>query len=94
MLLSQVRLGVVSVLMSRPEASFSELKALLGVTQGNLGIHLQKLEESGYAEMTKAFVSRKPQTTVRLTEVGRRAFLAHLQRLNEVARQDGAEAAE
>ena len=45
-LLSQARLGIVSVLMTRDDASFSDLKTLLGLTQGNLGVHLKKLEES------------------------------------------------
>ena len=70
-LLSQVRLGIIAVLMSRKEASFSDLKALLGVTQGNLGIHLQKLEQVGYVSISKAFVKKKPRTSCRLTARGR-----------------------
>ena len=60
LLLSQARLGIVSVLMTRPEATFSDLKSLLGMTQGNLGVHLRKLEEAGYVEVRKEFVDRKP----------------------------------
>ena len=66
-LLSQVRLGIVTVLITRKDATFSDLKSLLGLTQGNLGIHLQKLEEAGYVATKKAFVKRKPRTTVRIT---------------------------
>lgn len=86
-LLSQARLGIVTVLVTRPEASFSDLKEILGLTQGNLGIHLAKLEEAGYVAVTKEFVSRKPRTTARITEKGRKAFLAHVDRLADVARQ-------
>lgn len=86
-LLSQARLGIVTVLVTRPEATFSDLKEILGLTQGNLGIHLQKLEEAGYVEVTKEFVKRTPRTTARITPEGRKAFLAHVDRLAAVARQ-------
>lgn len=85
LLLSQVRLGIVSVLLERREASFPDLRSLLGVTQGNLGAHLGKLEEAGYVEVDKAFVDKKPRTTCRITKAGREAFLAHVARLREIA---------
>jgi len=86
-LLSQARLGIVTVLVTRPESTFSDLKEILGLTQGNLGIHLGKLEEAGYVAITKQFVKRKPRTTARITPEGREAFLAHVDRLAAVARQ-------
>jgi len=85
-LLSQVRLGIVTVLITRKDATFSDLKSLLGLTQGNLGIHLQKLEEAGYVAARKAFVKRKPRTTVRIAPKGRDAFLRHVEQLEKVAR--------
>ena len=85
LLLSQARLGVISVLMTRPGATFPELKSLLGLTQGNLGIHLRKLESGGYVKVTKAFVDRKPQTSAKLTAKGRKAFLHHLDQLKGIA---------
>jgi len=88
-LLSQVRLGIVTVLITRKDATFSDLKSLLGLTQGNLGIHLQKLEEAGYVATKKAFVKRKPRTTVRITPTGRDAFLRHVEQLEKVARASG-----
>lgn len=84
-LLSQVRLGIVTVLISRKSATFSDLRALLELTQGNLGIHLQRLEEAGYVQVKKAFVDRKPRTTVRLASKGKKAFLAHVHRLQQIA---------
>ena len=87
LLLSQARLGIVTVLVTRPEATFSDLRDLLGLTAGNLGVHLGKLEEAGYVGVTKAFVAKKPRTTARLTALGRKAFLAHVRRLDEVARR-------
>ncbi|HZM00980.1 MAG TPA: transcriptional regulator [Planctomycetota bacterium] len=84
-LLSQARLGVVSVLVARPSVTFSDLKALLGLTQGNLGLHLRQLEEAGYVLVKKEFVARKPRTTYRLSARGRRAFLDHVTRLQSIA---------
>jgi len=92
LLLSEVRLGVISILISRPEAAFTELKALLELTQGNLGVHLQKLEQAGYVEVRKRFVGRRPRTTCRITDAGRRAFLEHVERLRRIAAEAEPEA--
>ena len=89
LLLSQARLGIVTVLLGRPDATFSDLKTLLAMTQGNLGIHLQKLEEAGYVKVRKEFVKRRPRTTAALTDVGRSAFLDHVSRLERIARESG-----
>lgn len=85
LLLSQVRLGVISVLVSRADATFTDLKDLLGLTQGNLTVHLQKLEDADYIEVNKEFVKRKPRTTLSITGTGRAAFLHHLEQLNSIA---------
>jgi DNA-binding MarR family transcriptional regulator len=85
LLLSQVRLGVVSVLLTRDEIAFPDLQALLGVTQGNLSTHLAKLEEAGYVRVEKSFVRRRPRTTIRLAAKGRRAFLDHVAKLGRIA---------
>ncbi len=84
-LLSQVRLGVISVLVTRNKATFSDLKTLLDLTQGNLTIHLQKLEQAGYVAVKKDFVGRKPRTTLKITAKGRNAFLSHLEILQGIA---------
>lgn len=85
--LSQARLAIVAALLARPEASFAELKALLALTQGNLGAHLAKLEAAGYVTVEKGFVDRRPRTTCRLTRAGRTAFLAHARRLAALAEE-------
>lgn len=84
-LLSRVRLGVISVLMTRRDATFPDLKALLDVTQGNLGTHLKRLEEAGYIAIRKHFVDDRPTTTCRITAAGRRAFLEHVATLKRIA---------
>lgn len=87
LLLSQVRLGIVSVLLARTDATFSDLKQLLGLTQGNLGVHLRKLEDAGYVKVRKRFVGRKPETRAGLTAKGRTAFRQHLARLEALAQE-------
>ena len=90
LLLSQVRLGIITVLMTRRGgATFSDLKGLLGLTQGNLGIHLSKLEEAGYVAVDKVFAKKKPRTTARMTAKGRKAFLGHVKKLDDVVRDAG-----
>ena len=87
LLLSRARLGVIAVLMTRKKATFSDLKTLLSLTSGNLGIHLQKLEEEGYISVKKGFHQRKPRTTCGITSKGKRAFLAHVDQLDGIARE-------
>ncbi len=62
------------------------MRALLGLTQGNLGVHLQKLEEAGYISVRKQFVKRKPLTTCSITRKGRGAFLRHVGQLERIVR--------
>lgn len=74
----RLRLGVMAYLASAEVAEFTELKNALEVTQGNLSVQLRKLEDAGYVEIEKSFVSRKPLTRVRLTPEGRKAFKDYL----------------
>lgn len=77
----RVRLGIVTYLATVDAAEFNELKALLEATAGNLSVHLRKLEDAGYVEITKSFISRKSMTRVRITRSGRAAFVAYLAEL-------------
>ena len=61
--------------------NFVELRSLVDATDGNLGTHLQKLENEGYIEVEKTFVARKPCTYLKATIQGRSAFEAHLKAL-------------
>lgn len=81
-----VRLAIASVLASRTEASFTELRELLDVTDGNLSVHLKALGEAGYVSVAKSFVDRKPRTTARLSRKGREALERHLDALEEIVR--------
>ena len=88
----RLRLGVMAYLADAEVADFTELKTVLEATQGNLSVHLRKLEDAGYVEIEKSFLGRKPLTRIRITPGGRRAFSAYLTamgRLVDQASQDG-----
>jgi DNA-binding MarR family transcriptional regulator len=74
----RLRLGVMAYLSSGGSADFGELKTRLQATDGNLSVHLRKLEEAGYVAIDKSFVGKKPLTRIALTERGRAAFLDYL----------------
>jgi DNA-binding MarR family transcriptional regulator len=74
----RLRLGVMAFLAGAESADFNQLKARLGATDGNLSVHLKKLEEAGYVAIDKSFQGKKPLTQVRLTDEGRKAFIRYL----------------
>ncbi len=85
----RTRLGIVSALAVNAALSFSELKALLRTTDGNLSVHARKLETAEYVTCTKSFEGRVPRTEFRLTPAGRRAlerYLNHMEALIRVTR--------
>jgi DNA-binding MarR family transcriptional regulator len=77
----RLRLGIMAYLMDVEAADFTELKTVLDATQGNLSVHLRKLEEAGYVEIVKSFQGRKPLTRVHVTAAGRKAFADYLDAL-------------
>jgi DNA-binding MarR family transcriptional regulator len=81
------RLAIVSVLAAVESLSFTELRDQVEMTDGNLSIHLQKLEEKGYVAIDKSFVGRRPHTTCLLTRAGRAAFSRYLDHLEAIVRQ-------
>jgi len=83
------RLRIMAALIaldSDSQVEFTYLRDLLGLTDGNLGGHLRKLEEAGYVAIAKTFVARKPRTYVVATSAGRRAFDEHVAALEEILR--------
>src|SRR5215470_3520074 len=80
----RVRLGIMSALAVRDELTFSELKALFDVSDGNLSAHARKLEEAKYLSCTKSFAERRPKTVYRLTALGRSALNRYLDHVEAV----------
>jgi DNA-binding HxlR family transcriptional regulator len=85
----RMRLGIVSALAASDQMSFSDLKASLNATDGNLSVHARKLEEAGYVACEKSFAGRTPRTDYKLTASGRRAlekYLDHMDAIIKAAR--------
>ncbi|MFM1886014.1 MAG: hypothetical protein RL026_1171, partial [Pseudomonadota bacterium] len=80
----RIRLGVMAYLVGAGSADFGALKAQLQATDGNLSVHLRKLQDAGYVAITKSFQDLKPLTTVSLTEAGREAFLQYLDSMSKL----------
>lgn len=80
---SQLRLAIVSLLLSVEEADFSYLKEHTEATSGNLSIQIEKLSAAGYIEVRKEIVGKKPRTSCRLTERGREALAEYVAALKE-----------
>jgi DNA-binding MarR family transcriptional regulator len=72
------RLGMLVVLTEARKADFVYLKSTLGLTDGNLGRHIQVLEEAGMVKITKVFEERRPRTWIQITAAGRKALNAEL----------------
>ena len=83
-----VRLRIMAALTALSAADegldFGRLKALTGATDGNLGAHIDHLARAGYVEVNKAFVARRPRTTVKASPSGRAAFERHVAFLREI----------
>lgn len=85
----RLRLGIMAYLSSGGTAEFNELKARLQATDGNLSVHLRKLEEASYVAIDKTFVGKKPLTRIGLTEKGREAFIVYLDAMSRLVNPQG-----
>lgn len=86
----RVRLGIISALAVNDSLTFTELRRILGTSDGNLSVHARKLEEGGYIVCTKSFEGRVPKTEYRLADDGRRAlenYLVHMEILIDSIRR-------
>jgi len=80
----RVRLGIVSALAVNGTLPFTELRDLLGTTDGNLSAHARRLEDAGYVLCHKSFEGRTPRTEYALTARGRRALQAYLDHMEAI----------
>jgi DNA-binding HxlR family transcriptional regulator len=78
---SRIRLAIAAALVGVDEMDFSTLRDVVGATDGNMNTHLKKLEQAKYISVHKVFVERKPVTSYRLTEKGRKSFRAYVEAL-------------
>jgi len=80
----RVRLGIMSILMVSEWADFTTLRENLGITDGRLASHIKALEKETYVEVRKQFIGRKPNTSYRATDAGKKAFQKHLDALENL----------
>ncbi|MDY6876066.1 MAG: transcriptional regulator [Chloroflexota bacterium] len=84
------RLRIMAALVSLDEGDqvdFKFLRDLLDLTDGNLSVHLQRLEEAGYVAVEKTFVGRRPKTWIWATPEGQAAFAEHVDALEQIVSQ-------
>lgn len=80
----QLRLAVLSLLACVDSADFKWLRTKTGATDGNLGANLAKLEEVKYVSVARKFIARKPNSTYRLTALGRKALTGYIDALKKL----------
>ena len=82
----RVRLGIVSALAVNGALTFTDLKELLGATDGNLSAHARRLEDAGYVTCEKSFEGRLPRTEYELTKIGCQEFQLYLDHMEAIIR--------
>ena len=78
---SELRLAIMSLLISDIEAEFPYIKEQTGATAGNLSVQVDKLSTAGYIEVEKTFKGKRPCTICRITDKGRQAFETYVEAL-------------
>jgi len=78
----------MTVLVSVKSAEFSYLKEATGATDGNLSVHLSRLEKAGYIKQTKSFRDKKPLTNCAVTPAGRREYEKYVTVLSQYVEKD------
>ena len=82
------RLGIMAMLAASPELSFTELRTVLNMTDGNLTTHIRTLQKEGVVSVAKSFQNNRPLTTCSLTTAGRKAFAEYIALLEQIVRQN------
>jgi len=80
---SQLRLAIISYLVSNGKADFTELKEITNATSGNISVQLKKLEEAKYIKITKGFLNNYPHTSIEITKKGVDAFEEYVETIKK-----------
>ncbi|MDD4418818.1 MAG: winged helix-turn-helix domain-containing protein [Macellibacteroides fermentans] len=80
---SQLRLAVMTLLLSVEEADFTYLKEKTDATAGNLSVQLDKLNNAGYIQVKKEFIGKKTRTSCKITELGKEALEEYIEALKD-----------
>lgn len=84
---SRIRLAIMALLVSVDEAEFTFIREKIQATDGNLSVHLKKLEDAGYISVKKSFINRKPSSAYRITGKGHTAFEKYVERLEKLLKK-------
>jgi DNA-binding MarR family transcriptional regulator len=80
---SQLRLSIISILITVGEANFSFIKDTTKAAAGNISIQITKLQEAGYINVEKTFKNNYPNTVISITDKGRTAFEEYVKNLQK-----------
>jgi DNA-binding MarR family transcriptional regulator len=84
----RARLAIMTLLYHHREVNFNYLRQALQATEGNLATHLRTLEDADYIEVTKGFRGKRPETTYRISEKGRKEYKKYLQSLEKLLEKE------
>ncbi|MBZ0201659.1 MAG: transcriptional regulator [Ignavibacteria bacterium] len=84
---SRIRTAIMAVLISVDEAEFTFIREKINATDGNLSVHMKKLEEHEYVSVKKEFVERKPVSKYKITEKGQKAFEDYIKKLESIIKK-------
>ena len=82
------RLAIMSALAASPELTFTEMRDMLDMTDGNLTTHIRTLQEEGFVSVAKSYQNNRPLTSCSLTAAGRKAFTQYIDLLEQIVRQN------
>jgi DNA-binding MarR family transcriptional regulator len=80
----RVRLAAMAYIAGAGDADFTAIKKAVNTSDGNMSVHLRKLEDAGYLAVTKGYNERKPQTIYALTDAGRAAWHEYLEQMRQL----------
>ncbi len=81
---SRIRLAIMALLVSVESATFVYIREKVNTSDGNLSVHIRKLEDVNYVSSTKKFIDRKPVTTFKISVLGQSAFEEYVNRLSDL----------
>jgi predicted transcriptional regulator len=80
---SQLRLAIVSLLLTSNDVDFNQIKETTNATSGNISVQIRKLQEAGYIEVVKSFKNNYQNTSLSITKKGIKAFEDYVESLKQ-----------
>jgi DNA-binding MarR family transcriptional regulator len=84
---SRIRLGIMSMLLVEDSVDYNTMKENLELTDGNLASHIKALEKEEFIKIVKSFFGKKPHTRYYVTKLGKKAFLAHIDAIENLIKK-------